>query len=152
MCKVPDGLLFAKLDSEPMWPLIEKLSPSTWKALIGGWWLTCSLMYLKSSITNSYVSPSIGLKVFLVLRLMSWYITIEWIAQSARRRAESSVWFAATFKRSYYCMSISQVRCSVVRGSAKMTGMETLDRSWPIDFLMMSHMDTLSFGSRKFGN
>lgn len=153
MWRVPDGLLFTNLLSYSIWPEMLKLSPSTWNADIGGWWLTYSAKYLKSSITSSYVSPNIGLNVFRVRLLMSWYITIEWMVQSAKRLAESSVFgFAAVFMRSFGYISISQVRWRVVMGSAKMTGMDTFERSCPIDFLMMSHIDTFSFGSLKFGS
>ena len=71
--------------------------------------------------------------------------------QSARRFPEFGVILAATFRMSYYCIKVSQVLCKVVSGSARITGIDTFERSWPMDFLRMSHIGTFSLGSRKNG-
>lgn len=49
-------------------------------------------------------------------------------------------------------MTISQTLYSEVNGSAKITGMETFDKSWPIDFFRISHIGIFSLASLKYGN
>ena len=49
-------------------------------------------------------------------------------------------------------MSVSQARCNIESGSERFTGMETLDKSYPLTYLSIFNMDTDSPSGLKKGN
>lgn len=63
---IPFGCISTLLPQNLSFGCIEpwniQLSQSAWNAETGGWWLTCSQIMWNSGLSNSYVSPSSGLK------------------------------------------------------------------------------------------